>query len=485
MQTTRRGRRHAQEHEEGVVLAVFVAQSTARSYVGFTVLLLAVAMIVSVLTADEAQAQPQNVPINFVKAGEVTVKVESRNPNAAFTHEFGIKSPTNVVACKPCSPGDEASVGKVDRGEATFYLTATTPAGEISTFVSNDSEHARVTAVAVGVAVGSYRIEWEDFSDDNFIDLVVVVTLTPDPPPAPPQLYTLGTFNMAGGHKRYGDRPETAVALSRSIKDRAADIVFLQEACKNMTDKLKAELGPDWTVTLQPVPRRERDENLPADRDGGRNHRCKPGKPGGKGSVFGIGMVVRSSRLTVTRSRVYQLPLYEVREARRMLCLDIATPRPLVACSTHLTADDGTNEVESRRRQAEEIKNLLSPGNTADKAVFLGGDFNTTPDAPALNALWHPAYVGGAAGSFIEVDSGPSEQKISYQRITGRTTWSNVIRIRGGWSYTRERHKYDYIFVRDVNVLHADVGDSKFSDHKLLWATVVHRTAAAGAPPNT
>jgi len=497
MQTKRHERQHSQQHNAGVLLWAFEARLAARSYAGMTVLLLAVAVIGATLVAREAHAQTQNVPIHFGKAGEITVEVESRNSSARVTHEFGMKSPTHAIACKPCKEGDEASVGKVPRGAATFYLTTTSPAGKTSTFLSNDSEHARVTAVGVGVTFGRYRIEWADVPDGNFSDLVVLVTLKPDPPPGPPQRYTLGTFNMAGGNPdpRYGDRPETADELSLSIKDRGADIVFLQEACEKMTDRMKTELGDEWTVTFQPIPKR-RDKNLPADREV-KDHQCKTGTTREDGSTFGIGIVVRSSRLTVREIPscgsseatiyflpprcVYALPMHRDNPAR-MVCLDIVAPRPLFACSTHLTANPGektTNGIkraeDSRRAQAEYIAEQLSPRYTAGKAVLLGGDFNTTPvpekeelkELSELNALWHPTYQSGAAGSFIEVDSGPSEETITHHRIGGEGTWGDG------------KFKYDYIFVRDVEVVGAEVEHAEFSDHKQLWADVVQRTAAA------
>lgn len=62
MQTTRHGWRHSQAHKERGVLWTFAPRSTARRCVGMTVLLLAVAVIVAIVTAGEARAQADPSP---------------------------------------------------------------------------------------------------------------------------------------------------------------------------------------------------------------------------------------------------------------------------------------------------------------------------------------------------------------------------------------------------------------------------------------
>jgi len=282
---------------------------------------------------------------------------------------------------------------------------------------------------------------------------------TPMPPPLPiagPQAYTLGTFNMAGGHTRYGDRSATADALARSITDRAADVVFLQEACKGMTDQLRRHLSVGgWRVLFLAT--------------GERGERCveasrAPGEKGKRdeGSAFGIGIVYRAARFT----RALRLPSYDLPrdsfEPRRMLCLDITSPRSILACSTHFTAGDGKDRDRSRLRQARMVKETLAPAVSAKRAVFLGADLNTTPTDDVLDPLWARPYGDGAHGQFVEVDSGPSQEHSGYDRDAGQFTFGRFPLMK----------KVDYILVSGVTVMRAETGRSEFSDHRLLWAKV-------------
>lgn len=303
-----------------------------------------------------------------------------------------------------------------------------------------------------------------------------------EPKTLPAQHYMLGTFNMAGGHQGHGDNIDTAHELSQNIKDRAADIVFLQEACQAMTDTLREDLGPDWTVTFMAIPKSDKPGQVnPADYDT-YYFSCKDHETDQPtASPFGLGIVFRSSFTVTQEPKLHDLPKKAGKEPRHMLCLDLATPQPLVACSTHLTAgkdkekdkegkDKETDEAKARKEEVEKINTLLSPENTAGNPVFLGGDFNTTPMAAALNPLWHVDYSGDAAGSFIEVDSGPSDEdgKEHFKRNSGAGTYGN-----GCFSFFGKCEKLDYIFVRGADVLNAKVaGESEYSDHLALWADV-------------
>lgn len=270
----------------------------------------------------------------------------------------------------------------------------------------------------------------------------------PTPPQAGPQLYTLGTFNMAGGNEKHGDRGTTADALRQSITDRGADIVFLQEACEGMTNRLGRDLaGRGYTAVFVPTTSR-------CIRDGKRT-----------GSKFGIGMVYRSSRFKPTgRPQTHDLPSGGL-EPRKVVCLDFSAPRPILACSTHFTAKGGRDRDRNRREQSEAVVRIVTPAASAGRAVFLGGDLNTTPNADALDPLWEPRYGGGASGPFIEVDSGPSQEIGGFKRSAGQDTTQGGI-------FVNDR-KIDYIFVRGVTVTQGEVGRSKFSDHAPLWAKLV------------
>lgn len=287
-----------------------------------------------------------------------------------------------------------------------------------------------------------------------------VVAPRPTPSPSPPivrtQAYTVGTFNMAGGHTNYGDRPATALALAKSITDRGADMVFLQEACKGMTDRLQNDLSArGWKVVFLPTgeagqqcvqPRRPNgppSDDVPGQRD--------------KGSRFGIGIVYRATRFTLRGRWAYDLPSAGF-EQRKMVCLDITAPRSIFACSTHFTAGDGKDRDKNRLQQALTVNSKLAPAISGGRTVFLGADLNTTPNQDALDPLLNPLYRDGARGPFVEVDSGPSQEVRGYDRDAGDPTYGS--------------RKIDYIFARGVTVARADTGWSDFSDHRLLWAKV-------------
>lgn len=291
-----------------------------------------------------------------------------------------------------------------------------------------------------------------------------------------PQLYRLGTFNMAGGNSRHGDSDATADALAKSITSRGSDIVFLQEACKDMTARLKRRVhaqGYDVQF-LQTIPFKEnRCFRDPARSDDGKRH---------KGSAFGIAIAYRSLRFPPPRGIFrYSLPSDQqprgTYEARKMLCLETIVPRTMTACTTHLTANRGKDRDRSRADQVKQITQELASKLATNHAVFLGGDFNTTPNAPALDPLWAPGYGRGATGSFIEVDSGPSQENPLYRRSSGApgSGWTT-----GGFFTGR---KIDYIFVHDVAVIRGEVGRSKFSDHRPLWAEVVQPALQPGDYP--
>jgi len=151
-----------------------------------------------------------------------------------------------------------------------------------------------------------------------------------------------------------------------------------------------------------------------------------------------------------------------------MLCLDITSPRSILACSTHFTADDGKNRDKSRLRQARMVKETLAPAVSAKRTVFLGADLNTTPTDDVLDPLWAQPYGGGAHGQLVEVDSGPSQEHLPSQEHSG------YYRDAGQFTFGRFplMKKLDYIFVSGVTVMRAETGRSEFSDHRLLWAKV-------------
>ncbi len=268
------------------------------------------------------------------------------------------------------------------------------------------------------------------------------------PVPAP-GVYALGTFNMAGGAAGHGDSDATACALSKSIRSRGMDIVFLQETCRHMIDQLKAYLPRGWRVAFHPTP----------------GATCKP-RPTIFGAAaaptaFGIGIAYNSSRLPVKQVlRAHDLPSTG-HEQRALKCVDIATPRPLLACTTHLTSQPGTERDNQRREQVSAIATFFRHPSWWRHAIALGGDMNTTPGTRVLNPLWDKRYGLGAVGSMVEVDSGPNSD-------CSRLTDSRCYNRQSG-EPTHSDGKFDYIFVRGMGVLAGQVGETIVSDHRPLW----------------
>ncbi len=273
------------------------------------------------------------------------------------------------------------------------------------------------------------------------------------------QIYTLGTFNMAGGAKEHGDDHATADALSKSITSRGADIVFLQEACKNMSDRLQRDLAPHgYEVKFKKTTDKACFDDHARFRNDDKRH----------GSAFGVGIVYRWGKFPIAAAVPHPLASGKF-EKRTMLCLNIVSPRRMTACTAHLTANKGKDREASRRQQTEAIRRILAPELATNHAVFLGGDLNTTPNEWALDPLWDPVYGRGATGSFIEVDSGPSQENPRPLRFSGDNTQGGLF-----------ARKIDYIFVHGVAVTRGEVGRSKFSDHRPLWAEVVRPALEPG-----
>jgi hypothetical protein len=266
------------------------------------------------------------------------------------------------VGCDDCSaPAAKQKVVRVYRGDSSAYSTPyfnarsrhpLRPGTYIATCEANSGARGRFSNPWWSRLREGTWVNNGDLRGGAKMGLGVCKAPPSDavisPPTAGPQAYRLGTYNMAGGAKGYGDRPSTADALVKSIKDRRADIVFLQEACSNMTSRLRDALaGQGWKVEFTPTT-----STRCIGADGDVKHRS--------GSDFGI---------------VHNLPSAD--EQRKMLCFDFATPRRIYACSTHLTSGD--DKAGERLAQTSTIKQIVTPFISAGRTVFLGADLNDTP----------------------------------------------------------------------------------------------------------
>ncbi|MFT2016498.1 endonuclease/exonuclease/phosphatase family protein [Streptomyces sp. 796.1] len=268
--------------------------------------------------------------------------------------------------------------------------------------------------------------------------------------------YTIGQFNMAGGHKEHGKKGNEAPdALIRSVEDRKPAFMTVQEACQDWNARLEEKL-PDYVVVFQPILG-----------GSGEPSRCYHG-----GTLFGNALLARKD-LGFDKSGVADYDLQspqvrEPREHRKMLCLK-SEPQKTVACSAHLSVGNDSASLAARRGEAARAAGIIA-GNYADYKRFLGGDLNDDPLSGVADNFYHPGYGRGAHGDFKEADS-PCGNQIK----RGYVVWS----LPPVWFWcrsgedTHSQGKLDFLFTPPtVHVTWSDATHAKHSDHSLLWAGV-------------
>ncbi len=253
--------------------------------------------------------------------------------------------------------------------------------------------------------------------------------------------YTIGQFNMAGGHKEYGKLGDEAPdALVQSVNDRKPAWLTLQESCADWNNRLKSKL-PEYEIAFNAVKKRE----------GGSTAQCK------HAAAFGNSILFRKDFgfEPVERKKWHDLQSPSDKEQREMLCMK-APAKKVAVCTIHLTHDND----KARRHEAATAQKILARQEYAGYRVFLGGDLNDDPQSKVANNFYDRDYGFGAHGRYKEVDS-PCGNKPG-----GRPgcRWGHP---------TRGGSKIDYIFVSpSVKVVRAEVGNAKHSDHRLLWSDV-------------
>lgn len=254
--------------------------------------------------------------------------------------------------------------------------------------------------------------------------------------------YTIGQFNMAGDHGKYGKlRDEAPDALVQSVIDRKPAWLTLQESCDDWNKRLKAKL-PEYEIAFHAV----------KDYKDGPAGQCKH-----DATAFGNSILFRRDFgfESVERQKSHELGSPSGKEQREMLCMK-APAKKVAVCTIHLTHDDD----EARGKEAGEAKRILASQEYAGYRVFLGGDLNDDPRSAMANNFYHRDYGSGAHGRYKEVGS-PCGNKPSGQP---GCRWGHP---------TRGGSKIDYIFVSpSVNVVRAEVGKATHSDHRLLWSDV-------------
>jgi endonuclease/exonuclease/phosphatase family metal-dependent hydrolase len=273
----------------------------------------------------------------------------------------------------------------------------------------------------------------------------------PSPDPVPSTV-TVITLNVCGGKCRQTQGLTAWIdRLARQIRVADADIVLLQEICRQQYTELVRRLESDgsqlaytgaWNPTL-------RDEDC--------------AQWGAGPADFGNAMLVRGLK-SLSGTRSWKLPNPDGDEARGLLCGTAALRAGrITTCVTHI-------DYHSAAREAQ----IPFVAETAVEAggggpLILGGDFNAAPNADVLSALYSPPLGTGAFIEFGAVDPTHS------QRLD---CMGPVVPCRTG-STTANREKIDYIFVtaRHFMVSFSAVPglDPLLSDHQPLLGKALLR----------
>jgi endonuclease/exonuclease/phosphatase family metal-dependent hydrolase len=252
--------------------------------------------------------------------------------------------------------------------------------------------------------------------------------------------YTIGQFNMAGGHDKHGKLGDEAPdALVRSVKDRKPAWLTLQESCADWNNRMKSELS-EYDIIFHAV----------RARTGGPVAKCK------HDTDFGNSILFRKDfGFEPAGQKQHPLGSPSDKEQREMLCMK-APAKKVAVCTIHLTH----NNDKARDGEAAKAQEILAGQEYAGYRIFLGGDLNGAPASSMANNFYHRDYGYGAHGRYKEVDS-PCGNKPS-----GKLGCRSGHPTLGG-------SKIDYIFVSpSVNIVRAEIGNAHHSDHRLLWSVV-------------
>jgi endonuclease/exonuclease/phosphatase family metal-dependent hydrolase len=237
----------------------------------------------------------------------------------------------------------------------------------------------------------------------------------------------VGTFNMAGNTRNEGRLP-VAEDVVESLRARQPVVMMLQETCYAQFHHARARMASRYSGAFFKVP-------------GARCHN-------GAGS-YGNAVLWRRDALAVNHTKQYHLNSAPGLERRQMGCVKSDRPR-LVACTLHLSK----HEYKSSQDREMAVVSQTVRGWATKYPVVVGGDFNSFPWEPQLNAMYLPDYGGGANGIFREIDDLNSRD--------------------GEFTQGEPRQgKFDYIFfTRNLRWHWGDATSSRHSDHVPLWGAL-------------
>jgi endonuclease/exonuclease/phosphatase family metal-dependent hydrolase len=270
--------------------------------------------------------------------------------------------------------------------------------------------------------------------------------------------YTVWTWNVAGWAMHRGSATDGLVpTISRSIQDRGANLVALNELCRDQFRAVLASLrAAGWADDPSNFARFE-----PQDATA-----CG-------GQSFGVAIF---SRAPLGAANRYTLSSDGSAEGRRLLCAPLTSRAHLRFCTSHITPE--TNVIDGQevnQTQLNEVRRTLESFNAAGDTVLVAGDLNAQPHEERLDT-WYSSTVATAhnasnTGDYRELDD-TDPRCAGY----GETTTPGA-----GGGRCDQSAKIDMIFVRATRIVGAYSADSlgipscgavPCSDHRVLVGTV-------------
>ncbi|MFC5724946.1 endonuclease/exonuclease/phosphatase family protein [Streptomyces gamaensis] len=272
--------------------------------------------------------------------------------------------------------------------------------------------------------------------------------------------YTVWEWNVAGDAMNHNSTTNGMVgAAARSIQNRGADFVALNELCASqyraLVDSLRTAGWPEDSTNFA---------------------RFEGAYPAGKAACGGEeeGIAIFSKRPLGPADR-FTLPDDGQREKRKLLCAPLKDKSHMRFCATHLTFVDAF-----RKPQGDYVRDRLDDYYAKGDTVVVAGDFNMQPDWGRMDE-WYSTAVntpnnGRNTGRYRELDDNDPVNCPGYGESTVSTADP------GDLSPCGTGKKIDFIFVREDRIAgeysaHAlapstACGGGLCSDHRVLTGSV-------------
>ena len=280
---------------------------------------------------------------------------------------------------------------------------------------------------------------------------VVAPTAAAQTTPTPGDEVVAITWNICGNAKHCDYREEPWVkadAIARSIEDRGADVVLLQETCSSHEQELGKRLG-GWEIFFAHILKNDRPINCDA-----------------AGGFYGEVVAIRARPSEISDDWEVPLSSPSGKEQRVALCVRLDS-RGLQVCNAHFSNKDEDHTGTYRAQQAQAMAALIDEGVRLGYRTITGGDFNAEPPdddggTPYSDSPEHPTLVPLYEYN-IECD------EIEYGKRDGENTTGY------DWFKPWGTNKIDYLFVdRGFSSISCDATSTDYSDHVPVvgWFTV-------------